>query len=104
MRRLIPLLGLLVLFAGCGGGTESAATKARKEFLFKYHDLDDQQLAKICPGFYPTDFLNPKRAKHYHYTKDKKDKLDLTKGVLAQAAKVAPSVPGCKAPGTKPKD
>jgi hypothetical protein len=104
MRRLIPLLGLLVLLAGCGGGTQSAATLARKDFLFKYHQLDDQQLAKICPHFFPSDFLNPKRAKHYHYSKDKASKLDVTAGELAAAAKVASSVPGCKGPGTKPKN
>jgi hypothetical protein len=99
MRRFLPLLGLLVLLAGCGGA-QTADQQARKDFLFKYPKLDDQQLAKLCPGFYPSDYLNPKRAKHYHYTKDKAKKFVFTNGEPAAAQKV----PGCKGPGTKPKD
>jgi hypothetical protein len=104
MRRLLPLLGLLVLLAGCGGGTQTADQKARKEFLFKYPNLNDPQLSRLCPGLYPRDYRNPKRASHYHY-----EKKDLTKafpkdyvarGLQADAAKV----PGCKGPGTPPKD
>jgi hypothetical protein len=103
MRRFVPLLGLLVLLAGCGG-TQNTQQTARKEFLFKYPDLNDPQLSRLCPGLYPSDYRNPKRASHYHY-----DKKDLTKafpkdyvarGLQADAAKV----PGCKGPGTKPKN
>jgi hypothetical protein len=100
MRRFLPILGLLVvLLAGCGGA-QTAQQTARKDFLFKYPNLDDQQLAKLCPGFYPTDYLNPKRAKHYHYTKDKAKKFVFSAAVKLDAA----AVPGCKQRGTKPKD
>jgi hypothetical protein len=101
VRRLLPLLGVFVLVAltGCGG-TQTAEQKARKEFLLAYPKLDDQQLATICPALYPSDFLNPKRAKHYHYTKDKASKFtDITAAQKARAA----TAPGCKGPGTKPK-
>jgi hypothetical protein len=102
VRRLLPILALLVVvpvLAGCGG-TQTAEQKARKEFLFKYPKLDDQQLAKLCPGYYPTDFLNPKRSGHYHYTKDKASKFVFSATLQADATRV----PGCKGPGTTPKN
>jgi hypothetical protein len=104
MRRLIPLLGLLVLLAGCGGGTQTAEQKARKEFLFKYPKLNDPQLARLCPGLYPTDYLNPNRASHYHY--DKKDRTKaFPKGYVARGLQTdAAKVPGCTSKGTTPKD
>jgi hypothetical protein len=98
VRRLLPILGLLVVLAGCGG-TQTAEQKARKEFLLHYPKLDDQQLAKLCPALYPTDFLNPDRAKHYHYTKDKSSKFVFT----ATEKSAATRAPGCKGTGTKPK-
>lgn len=103
MRRFVPLLGLLVLLAGCGG-TQTADQTARKEFLFKYPKLNDPQLARLCRGLYPTDYLKPSRASHYHY-----DKKDLTKafpkGYVARGLQTdAAKVKGCKGPGTPPKD
>jgi hypothetical protein len=98
VRRLLPILGLLVVLAGCGG-SQDATQKVRKQFLLTYPKLDDQQLAKLCPALYPTDFLNPDRAKHYHYTKDKAGKFVFS----AKLQTAAQAAPGCKGPGTKPK-
>jgi hypothetical protein len=90
---------LVLLVAGCGG-TQTVAQKARKEFLFKYPKLDDQQAAKLCPALYPSDFFTRNNAnKHYHYTKDKAKKFVFTAAQQADAAKT----PGCKGVGTKPK-
>jgi hypothetical protein len=99
VRRFLLLAPLLLVLLGGCGGTQTAEQKARKEFLFKYPKLDDQQLAKLCPHLYPSDFLNPSRAKHYHYTKDKAKKFVFTAAQQADAAKT----PGCKGVGSKPK-
>jgi hypothetical protein len=94
MRRFLPILGLLIVLAGCGGA-QTADQKARKDFLFKYPNLNDQKLAQLCPALYPTDFLA--RPKHYHYTRDKKKFV-----ATAAEQRDATRVPGCKGNGTKP--
>jgi hypothetical protein len=103
MRRFLPLLGLLVLLAGCGGA-QTADQQARKDFLFKYPSLKDPQLARLCPGLFPSDYLKPSRASHYHYEKKDRTKAFpkdyVARGLERDAAKVR----GCKGKGTPPKD
>lgn len=65
-RRLRHALGLLVLLAtlavaGCSYGTAADLTpeqeQARVAFIEDHGDFSDRDLAKLCPGLYPTDFL-----------------------------------------------
>lgn len=62
-RRLAPLLALIALVAigGCSYGTEARLTpaqeRARIEFVERHGDFSDRDLAKLCPGLYPEDFL-----------------------------------------------
>lgn len=63
-RRLVPALALLVTLvaSGCDYGTSASLTdeqrRARLEFIDENRDLTDRQLARLCPGLYPRDFLD----------------------------------------------
>ena len=62
-RRAATILALLALLAvgGCAYGTPAELTaqqeRARIEFIEDHGDLDDRDLARLCPGLYPSDFL-----------------------------------------------
>jgi hypothetical protein len=62
-RRFAPLAALLALLAlgGCAYGTEarltSAQEQARTAFIKAHDDYSDRDLARLCPGLYPRDFL-----------------------------------------------
>jgi hypothetical protein len=61
---------------GCGSGTPvkltSAQEQARIRLIESHTSLTDRQLAKICPGLYPRDFLT--NTKKYPLTSKDKDK------------------------------
>jgi hypothetical protein len=95
MRRLaaVPVLAALAL-AGCGG-TATDGPARRDAFILRHGKLKDEQLARLCPSLYPSDFLaNPKK---YGYTRDK-TRFRPTAAQRADARRA-----GCTARGTKPK-
>src|SRR5690242_23670 len=62
-RRFAPLAALLavLLVGGCAYGTAADITPAQHSAriaLIKAHDdYSDRDLARLCPGLYPRDFL-----------------------------------------------
>lgn len=63
-RRLLPLAVLaaaLLLLGGCTYGTSAKLTsdqeQARVQFIKDRADFTDRELARLCPGLYPRDFL-----------------------------------------------
>ena len=62
-RRAALILVSLALLAlgGCTYGTEARLTpeqeRARTEFIEAHDDYSDRDLARLCPGLYPRDFL-----------------------------------------------
>jgi hypothetical protein len=63
VRRLAPLAALLValVVGGCEYGTAARLTpaqeRARVAFIRAHDDYSDRDLARLCPGLYPRDFL-----------------------------------------------
>lgn len=63
VRRLASLAALLValVVAGCEYGTAAPLTaqqeQERQAFIESHGDLSDRDLARLCPGLYPRDFL-----------------------------------------------
>ena len=63
VRRFAPLAALLLALAvgGCEYGTAADLTtaqeRARIAFIESHGDLSDRDLARLCPGLYPSDFL-----------------------------------------------
>ncbi|HEX5145400.1 MAG TPA: hypothetical protein VFV85_00150 [Conexibacter sp.] len=65
VRRFAPLaLTALLAVGGCAYGTPARITQAqdsaRIRFLQDHADYSDRDLARICPGLYPSDFLTNK--------------------------------------------
>jgi hypothetical protein len=62
-RRFAPLVALLaaLVVGGCAYGTKarltSAQETARVAFIEDHGDFSDRDLARLCPGLYPRDFL-----------------------------------------------
>ena len=64
-RRLLALPALLVVALAAGGcGDEgdkakltAAQQQARLTFVESHGDFSDRELAKLCPGLYPKDYL-----------------------------------------------
>jgi len=61
-RRFAPLALLAVLvLGGCAYGTAARLTpaqdQARVAFIKAHKDFSDRDMAKLCPGLYPADFL-----------------------------------------------
>jgi hypothetical protein len=61
-RRALPLAALAaLLLAGCGSEPSAQLTptqeQARIAFVERHADFTDHQLARLCPGLYPRDFL-----------------------------------------------
>ncbi len=97
MRRAAFPLALLALAAsGCGAAITGDQAK-RRDFLQNpaVKKLSDQQLARLCPSLYPSDYLA--RPKHYRYTRDSK------RFVPNAQQRSAASSAGCTAQGTLPK-
>jgi len=63
VRRSASLVALLAVLAlgGCAYGTAArlapAQERARIAFVKSHRDFSDRDLAKLCPGLYPADFL-----------------------------------------------
>lgn len=63
VRRSASLAALLAVLAvgGCAYGTAARLTpaqeRARIAFIDSHKRFSDRDLAKLCPGLYPTDFL-----------------------------------------------
>ncbi len=60
-RRVLPLALLATIaHGGCGYGTaarlSSDQEQARVQFIKSHGDFDDHELARLCPGLYPSDF------------------------------------------------
>jgi len=65
-RKLAPLLLVLLALGGCAYGTAARLTpaqeRARIQLITSHNHYSDRDLARLCPGLYPTDFLtNSKR-------------------------------------------
>lgn len=62
-RRLAPLAALLaaLVVGGCAYGTPARLTpqqeSARVAFIKAHDGYNDRDLARLCPGLYPRDFL-----------------------------------------------
>jgi|SRR5215212_2193030 len=61
-RRFAPLAVLALLaLGGCAYGTAASITpaqeRARVTFIEAHDDYSDRDLARLCPGLYPRDFL-----------------------------------------------
>lgn len=62
-RRFAPLVALLaaLIAGGCSYGSEARLTpeqeSARVQFIEAHDDYSDRDLARLCPGLYPRDFL-----------------------------------------------
>jgi hypothetical protein len=62
-RRFAPLVALIaaLVVGGCAYGTEARLTpaqeRARVAFIEDHDDYSDRDLARLCPGLYPRDFL-----------------------------------------------
>jgi hypothetical protein len=62
-RRFAPLAALLAVLAlgGCAYGTAARITpqqqQARVGFIKAHDGYSDRDLARLCPGLYPRDFL-----------------------------------------------
>jgi len=67
-RRLAPLAAVIAALAigGCAYGTPARLTpaqeQARTTFIKAHGDYSDRDLARLCPGLYPRDFLTNKKA------------------------------------------
>ena len=63
VRRFAPLLALLaaLTLGGCAYGTAADLTPAQEDarvvFIKVHDDYSDRDLARLCPGLYPRDFL-----------------------------------------------
>jgi hypothetical protein len=77
-RSLLAAGALIVaaLVGGCGYGTAARLTpeqaQARIRLIERHASLTDRQLARLCPGLYPRDFLT--NTKKYPLTSRDKDK------------------------------
>jgi hypothetical protein len=100
IRRWLPvaaLLAALTAFGGCGYGAPAALTQAQKHarihFIERHGDYTDHELARLCPGLYPRDYLtNTKK-----YAKDKVANGHKAPTVTA-ADRAEAKAAGCHAP------
>lgn len=91
-NRLVPLLSLTLLATGCGteagptrGGEPTDAQRAaRIELIRSNSEMNDLELAHLCPALYPADVL--KDPKKYGFDKQKA-KLEPSAADLSLAAK-----------------
>lgn len=65
-RRFAPFVALVaaLVAGGCAYGTEARLTpaqeRARIAFIEDHSNYSDRDLARLCPGLYPRDFLTNK--------------------------------------------
>lgn len=98
-RRALPLALLATLaVAGCSYGEKANITpdqeQARVQLLKDASHFSDRELARLCPGLYPSDFLTNTGK----YGKERRDRK--TPPVTAQLrAQIAAA--GCDVPSPK---
>jgi len=95
-RRALPFLLLATLVVGgCGYGTAADLTpdqkQARIDFVEQVGEFDDHELARLCPGLYPRDFLTNED----DYPREDKDHRDPT---VTPALRAAARAAGCDVP------
>lgn len=89
----LPFAALVI--AGCAAGQKADITpqqqQARVEFLRDNAKFDDHELARLCPGLYPRDFLTNEDA----YPKETKDHRTprITQAIRDQARAAGCDVP-----------
>lgn len=95
-RRVLPLALLATLaIGGCTYGTEAELTSeqrdARVQLIRAAGDYDDHELARLCSGLYPSDFLTNED----DYPKEDKDHRDPR---ITQQVRDLVSAAGCDVP------
>lgn len=99
-RRTLPSLALVaaLAIAGCGTGASADLTpeqrEARVQFIEQHGHFSDHELARLCPGLYPRDFLTNED----DYPKEDRDRRSpsVTAEDRAQA-----SAAGCDVPAPR---
>lgn len=95
-RRALPiaLIAATLGAGGCAYGTPakltSAQEQARIRFVKDHASLTDHQLARLCPGLYPRDFLTNRKK----YPLAKEDKSG-TQPRATAADRAAATAAGC---------
>jgi hypothetical protein len=86
-RRLVPIAAVLAALAlgGCAYGTAARITpaqdQARIRLIEAHGHYSDRDLARLCPGLYPADFLTNTSK----WTAGKKSSDDLSASAIARA-------------------
>ncbi len=86
-RRFAPLAALFaaLVLGGCAYGTAADITpaqdKARIALIEAHDDYSDRDLARLCPGLYPRDFLTD----HDQWPAGKASSSDLSARRIAAA-------------------
>jgi hypothetical protein len=86
-RRFAPFAALIAALAlgGCAYGTAARLTPAQERsrvaFIKAHDDYSDRDLARLCPGLYPTDFLTD----HDAWPAGKARSGDLSASAIARA-------------------
>jgi hypothetical protein len=96
-RRVLPLALLATIaLGGCGYGTaariSSAQEQARLQFIKDHGHFDDHELARLCPGLYPSDFNTNTDAGYPKQASDRKHP-SVTDADRQQAAAAGCDVP-----------
>lgn len=102
MRRAAILALILLPAAGlvaCGSTPEDAASQRHVDLIKGQPDLSNEELARLCPNLYPSDFLRDPGK--YNYKRDKTP-VTFTSAQLAAArqAGCAPAQPSPAGSGT----
>lgn len=100
-RRLLPLSLLAALVvAGCGSVDKADITPeqraAREQLIRAAKDFDDHELARLCRGLYPSDFLT----NDDDYPKEDEDHRDPSAAEKARLAGLV-SRAGCDVPAPR---
>ena len=92
VRRLAPLALIAALVGGgCAYGTPARLTPAQRQarvaFIKAHHSYSDRDLARLCPGLYPRDFLT--NTKHWRAGEARSGDLSASAIAAARARQAA---------------